>query len=89
MKDLSIQFIGQKKENQTKYEIGDLVRTADLKKTLSKSDTTNWSYDLFKITETINDTIASDRLDNVKERYNFESLLKSFEKDRVNNERKK
>ena len=36
---------------------------------------TNWSYKLYKITETINDTIPSYRLDNLPERYN-ESLLK-------------
>ena len=36
---------------------------------------TNWSYELYKITEIINDTIPSYKLDNVSERYN-ESLLK-------------
>ena len=39
---------------------------------------------LFKITEIINDTIPSYRIDNLPERYN-ETLLK---KDRVNNARK-
>ena len=58
-----------------KFQINDLVRTADLKKTFSKSDTTNWSYKLYKITEIINDTIPSYKIDNLPERYN-ESLLK-------------
>ena len=58
-----------------KFQINDLVRTADLKKTFSKSDTTNWSYKLYKITEIINDTIPSYHIDNLPERYN-ESLLK-------------
>ena len=58
-----------------KYEIGDLVRTADLKKTFSKSDTTNWSYKLYKITEIVNDTTPSYKINNLPERYN-ESLLK-------------
>ena len=58
-----------------KYKIGDLVRTADLKRTFSKGDTTNWSYKLYKITEIINDTIPSYKIDNLPERYN-ESLLK-------------
>ena len=58
--------------------MGDLVRTADLKRTFSKGDTTNWSYKLYKITEIINDTIPSYRIDNLKERYN-ESLLKKTE----------
>ena len=68
-------LLDKRKKVKPKYEIGDLVRTADLKKTFSKGDTTNWSYKLYKITEIINDTIPSYRLDNLKERYN-ESLLK-------------
>ena len=68
-------LLDKRKKIKPKYEIGDLVRTADLKKTFSKGDTTNWSYKLYKITEIINDTIPSYRLDNLKERYN-ESLLK-------------
>ena len=63
------------KKIKPKYEIGDLVRTADLKKTFSKSDTTNWSCKLYKITETVNDTLASFKINNLPERYN-ESLLK-------------
>ena len=51
---------------------------ADLKKTFSKSDTTNWSYKLHKILEIINDTIPAYKLDNLKERYN-ESLLRKTE----------
>ena len=58
-----------------KLQINDLVRTADLKKTFSKGDTTNWSYKLYKITEIINDTIPSYHIDNLPERYN-EALLK-------------
>ena len=38
-------------------------------------DTTNWSYNLYRITEVNNDTIPSYKIDNLKERYN-ESLLK-------------
>ena len=61
-----------------KFQLNDLVRTADLRKTFSKGDTTNWSYKLYKITETINDTIPSYHIDNLPERYN-ESLLKKTE----------
>ena len=68
-------LLDKRKKVKPKYEIGDLFRTADLKKTFSKGDTTNWSYKLYKITEIINDTIPSYRLDNLPERYN-ESLLK-------------
>ena len=58
-----------------KFQINDHVRTADLNKTFSKGDTTNWSYKLYKITEIINDTIPSYKINNLPERYN-ESLLK-------------
>ena len=58
-----------------KFQINDLVRVADLKRTFSKGDTTNWSYKLYKITEIIKDTIPSYHIDNLPERYN-ESLLK-------------
>ena len=71
-------LLDKRKKIKPKYEIGDLVRTADLKKKFSKGDTTNWSYKLYKITEIINDTIPSYRVDNLPERYN-ESLLKKTE----------
>ena len=29
---------------QPKFKLGDLVRTADIKRVLSKGDSTNWSY---------------------------------------------
>ena len=71
-------LLDKRKKVTPKFQLNDLVRTADLKKTFSKSDTTNWSYELYKITEIINDTIPSYRLDNLKERYN-DSLLKRTE----------
>ena len=71
-------LLDKRKKVKPKFQINDPVRTADLKKTFSKGDTTSWSYKLYKITEIINDTIPSYRLDNLKERYN-ESLLKKTE----------
>ena len=71
-------LLDKRKKIKPKYQINDLVRVADLKKTFSKGDTTNWSYKLYKITEIINDTIPSYKIDNLKERYN-ESLLKKTE----------
>ena len=61
-----------------KFQINDLVRVADLKRTFSKGDTTNWSYKFYKITEIVNDTIPAYKIDNSPERYN-ESLLKKTE----------
>ena len=68
-------LLDKRKKITPKFQINDLVRVADLKKTFSKGDTTNWSYKLYKITEIINDTIPSYHIDNLPERYN-ESLLK-------------
>ena len=68
-------LLDKRKKVKPKFQINDIVRTADLKKTFSKRDTTNWSYKLYKITEIINDTIPSYKIDNLPERYN-ESLLK-------------
>ena len=55
-------LIDKRKEIKPKFQINDIVRTTDLKKTFSKGDTTNWSYKLCKITEIINDIIPSYRL---------------------------
>ena len=52
-------LLDKRKKVKPKYKIGDLVRTADLKRNFSKGDTTNWSYKMYKITEIINDTIPS------------------------------
>ena len=68
-------LLDKRKKKKLKFQINDLVRVADLKKTFSKGDTTNWSYKLYKITEIINETIPSCHLDNLPERYN-DSLLK-------------
>ena len=68
-------LIDKRNKIKPKFKINDLVRTADLKKTFSKGDTTNWSYKLYKITEIVNDTIPSYKINNLPERYN-ESLLK-------------
>ena len=68
-------LLDKRKKITPKFQINDLVRVADLKKTFSKGDTTNWSYKLYKITEIINDTLPSYKIDNLPERYN-ESLLK-------------
>ena len=71
-------LLDKRNKIKPKFQVNDLVRTADLKKTFSKGDTTNWSYELYKITEILNDTLPSYKIDNLKERYN-ESLLKKTE----------
>ena len=68
-------LLDKRKKVSPKFQINNLVRTADLKKTFSKGDTTNWRYKLYEITEISNDTLPSYKIDNLPERYN-ESLLK-------------
>ena len=45
------------------FKLWQLVRTADFKKVFSKSNSTNWSYKLYTITEIIHDAIPSCRID--------------------------
>ena len=71
-------LLDKRKKKTPKFHMNNLVRTADLKKTFSKSDTSIWSYELYKITENINDAIPSYKIDNLPERYN-EALLKKTE----------
>ena len=62
-------------KRQPKFKLGDLVRTADIKRVFSKGDSTNWSYKLYTITEVIHDIITSYRIDYLPERYNENLLL--------------
>ena len=57
-----------------KFKLGQLGRTANTKRVFSKGDSTNYSYNLYTITEVIHDTISSYRIDYLPERY-IENLL--------------
>ena len=52
---------GKRKKLNPKFKLGQLVRTADIKRVFSKGDSTNYSYKLYTITEIIHDTIPSYR----------------------------
>ena len=67
-------LLDKQKKIKPKFKIYDLVRTADLKKTISKSVTSNCSYKLYKNTEIINDTLPSYHLDDLPD-CNNEFLL--------------
>ena len=60
-------LLDKRKKLKPKFQVNDLVRTADLKKTFSKGDTINWSYKLYKNEKIINDTIPSCKIDNLEE----------------------
>ena len=62
-------------KRQPKFKLGQLVRTADIERVFSKGDSTNYSYNLYTITEVIHDTIPSYRLNYLPERYNANLLL--------------
>ena len=61
--------------HKPKFKLGQLVRTADIKKVFSKGDSTNYSYKLYTITEVIYNTIPSYRLNHLPERYKENLLL--------------
>ena len=58
-----------------KFQLGQLFRTADIKRVFSKRDSTNYSYKLYTITEIIPDTIPSYKINYLPERYNENLLL--------------
>ena len=58
-----------------KFKLGPLVRTADIKRVFSKGDSTNYSYEVYAITEIFYDTIPSYKTDYLPERYNENLLL--------------
>ena len=51
-----------------KFKLGQLVRTADIKRVFSKGYSTNSSYKLYTLTEVIHDTISPYRIDYLSER---------------------
>ena len=65
----------KRKKLNPKFNLGQLVRTADIKRVFSKGDSTNYSYKLYTITEVIHDIIPSYRIDYLPERYNENLLL--------------
>ena len=67
----------KRKKLDPKFKLGQLVRTADIKRVFSKGDSTNYSYNLYTITEVIHDTIPSYRINYLPERYNENLLLPS------------
>ena len=68
-------LLDERKKMTPKFQINNLFRTTNLKKTFSEGDTTNLAHKSHKTTEIFNDTTPSYKIDNIKERYN-ESLLK-------------
>ena len=75
-KEVSSNLRNSRVKQKPKYDLGQLIRTAEIKRVFSESDSTNWSYKLYTITEVIHDTFPSYRSDFLPERHN-ENLFKS------------
>ena len=52
----------KRKKQTPKFKLGQLVRTADIKRVFSMGDSTNYSYRLYTITEIIYDTFLHKEL---------------------------
>ena len=66
-----------RKVKQAKFKLGQLVRTADIKRVFNTGDSTNYSYKLNTLTEVILDTIPTYRIDFLPERCNEYLLLQT------------
>ncbi|MEM1283609.1 MAG: DDE-type integrase/transposase/recombinase [Chlamydiota bacterium] len=49
------QMVDKRKFRKPRYEVGDLVRIPDKRTIFSKGDTTNWSYELFRIHQVLDE----------------------------------
>ena len=61
--------------HKPKFILGQLVRTADIKRVFSKGASTDWSFKLYTKTEVIHNTIPSYKIDYLTETYNENLLL--------------
>ena len=55
------------KKLKSKFNLGDLVTAIDKRMEFSEIDTATWRYKLYIITESINDTIPTGRINNTIE----------------------
>ena len=72
-------FFSNLKDNRLKQKpklkLGQLVRTRYIGQVFSKGDSTNYSYEIYTITEVFHDTIPSYRINYLPEGYNENLLL--------------
>ena len=72
--------------HKPKFKLGQLVRTADIKRVFSNGDSTNWSYKLYTIKKITHDTIPSYRINYLLERSNEKLVLPSKQTLEQNNQ---
>ena len=63
-------------KQKPKYELGQVVHTAVIRRVFSKGDSTSWSDELYTITEVIHVIIRSYKMDCLHEKFN-ENLIRS------------
>ena len=71
------------------FNLSQLVGTVDIKRVFSKNYSTNYSYNLYKITEVIHDTIPSNIINFLPVRYDETLVLSTKLTLEENNEVKK
>ena len=76
-KEVYSNFQDRRVRQQPKSKLGHCVRTTDIKRVFSKRDCTNYSYNLYPITENIHDYNPSYKTDFLPESYNENLLLPS------------
>ena len=52
----------RRQKRKPQFQLGQLVRTPDIREAFSTGDNTNYSYELYTVTEVIHDTIPSYRI---------------------------
>ena len=67
-------FRDDREKQKPKINLGQLVRTAVIKRVFSNCDSTNWSYKLHTITEVLHNTLPSYRINYTPERYKENQL---------------
>ena len=66
---------GNRRVRKPKFNLGHLVRTSDIRKVFIEGDCTNYSYEVYTITEVIHNTIPSYWIDYLPERNNQNLLI--------------
>ena len=79
MQNKSFSNLPDKREKHNlRFQLGQLVRTADIEKVSSKGVSTKWSYKLNTTTEVIHDTLHSYQINYLPERCNENLLRPTF-----------
>ena len=65
----------RREKQKQNFKLGDLVKTSDIRSVFSNRDSTNYCYEIYTIAEVLHDTIPSNRINYLPERYNHNLLL--------------